>query len=55
MTATYSHHMKEIFSAVITEYTDWASVARHPITTRGVTTDMRDNDPNTSVTQIGRP
>ena len=36
VTATYSHHIKEIFSAVITEYTDWASVARHPITTRGV-------------------
>ena len=34
VTATYSHHIKEIFSAVITEYTDWASVARHPVTTR---------------------
>ena len=34
MTASYSHHVKEIFSAVITEYTDWASVARHPVTTR---------------------
>ena len=34
VTASYSHHVKEIFSAVITEYTDWASVARHPVTTR---------------------
>ena len=34
VTATYHHHQKEIFSAVITEYTDWASVSRHPVTTR---------------------
>ena len=40
MTATYSHHVKEIFSAVITEYTDWASVARHPVTIRLVTHQM---------------
>ena len=25
------HHQKEIFSAILTEYTDWASVARHPV------------------------
>ena len=34
VTAGYNHHQKEIFSSVITEYTDWASVSRHPITTR---------------------
>ena len=34
VTSTFQHHQAEIFSAVITEYTDWAQVARHPITTR---------------------
>ena len=34
VTSSFHHHQKEIFSAVITEYTDWAQVARHPITTR---------------------
>ena len=34
VTSTFHHHQAEIFSAVITEYTDWAQVARHPITTR---------------------
>ena len=38
ITSSYSHHQKEIFSAVVTEYTDWASVNRHPVTTRTVTT-----------------
>jgi len=32
--STYPHHHKEIFSAILTEYTDWASVSRHPISTR---------------------
>ena len=34
VTSSYNHHQKEIFSAIITEYTDWASVSRHPVTTR---------------------
>ena len=34
VTATYQYHQKEIFSAVITEYTDWANPAKHPVTTR---------------------
>ena len=34
VTSSFQHHQKEIFSAVITEYTDWSQVARHPITTR---------------------
>ena len=38
VTSSFQHHQKEIFSAVITEYTDWSQVARHPITTR------QDND-----------
>ena len=42
VTASYSHHVKEIFSAVITEYTDWASVARHPVTTRQPNTRTMD-------------
>jgi len=37
VTATFQHHQKEIFSAILTEYTDWASVSRHPITTRDST------------------
>ena len=34
VTATYQYHQKEIFSAIITEYTDWANPAKHPVTTR---------------------
>ena len=28
MTMMFQHHQKEIFSAILTEYTDWASVSR---------------------------
>jgi hypothetical protein len=34
VTSTYPHHHKEIFSAILTEYTDWASTTRHPVSTR---------------------
>ena len=28
MRLIFQHHQKEIFSAILTEYTDWASVSR---------------------------
>ncbi|KAJ1525418.1 hypothetical protein ONE63_010232 [Megalurothrips usitatus] len=34
---TYTHHLSEIFSTVVNEYTDWERTALHPINTRDAT------------------
>lgn len=34
---TYTHHLSEIFSTVVNEYTDWERTAVHPINTRDAT------------------
>ncbi|XP_023324105.1 neuroligin-4, X-linked [Eurytemora carolleeae] len=34
VTSSYKIHEKEIFSAILTEYTNWSSTARQPISTR---------------------
>ncbi len=31
VSATFDVHQREIFSAIVTQYTDWESSTRHPV------------------------